>query len=172
MWKKLIYPRIGEYASDFLISDTGELKNIKTNHIYKLETLKSGYYSVRVSLGSSKRKKHIIIHKAVALTFIDNPNNYNVVNHIDGNKLNNSIDNLEWCTYGHNLRHSYENGLFDKSKISGENNHAHRLTKTQIEEIRTLYKPRSKDANSYTLGRKYGVSHTHILDIIKFNVWK
>lgn len=95
-----------------------------------------------------------------------------VVHHIDGNKLNNSVDNLEWCTYGHNLRHSYENGLFDKSKISGENNHAHRLTKTQIEEIRTLYKPRSKDANSYTLGRKYGVSHTHILDIIKSNVWK
>lgn len=172
MWKKLIYPRIGEYASDFLISDTGELKNIKTNHIYKLEILKSGYYSVRVSLGDSKCKKHIIIHKAVALTFIDNPNNYNVVNHIDGNKLNNSVDNLEWGTYGHNLKHAYEIGLFDKLKISGENNHAHKLTKIQIEEIRSLYKPRDKNFNSYALGKRYGVSHTHILDIVKFNVWE
>ena len=171
MWRTLKYPKIEEYASNFLISDLGEIKNIKTDHIYKPEILSSGYYSVKVSLGSRHNKKHIIIHKAVALTFIDNPNNYNMVNHIDGNKLNNNVNNLEWCTPGHNVKHAYDTGLFDKHKISGENNHNHKLTKKQVDEIRALYNSKDKHITSSMLAKKFGVSKTQILDIINYKKW-
>ena len=52
-----------------------------------------------------------LVHRLVAETFILNSNNYPVVNHIDGNKLNNSVNNLEWCNQSENVRHSYANGL-------------------------------------------------------------
>lgn len=51
------------------------------------------------------------VHRLIARFFIPNPYFYNVVNHIDGNKLNNSIENLEWCTSSHNNRHAWEAGL-------------------------------------------------------------
>ena len=57
------------------------------------------------------------IHRLVAKAFIPNPNNYPVVNHIDGNPLNNKVENLEWCTQSHNCKESHRLGL----QISGIN---------------------------------------------------
>lgn len=51
------------------------------------------------------------IHRLVAETFIENPNNYTVINHKDCNKKNNNVNNLEWCTQKHNVRESFKNGL-------------------------------------------------------------
>lgn len=70
----------------------------------------NGYY--RVPLTNYKHtKKYYLIHRLVAETFIPNPNNYPQVNHKDGNKENNTINNLEWCTVSFNMRHAYETGL-------------------------------------------------------------
>jgi len=68
----------------------------------------------RVALG--RQNDNIAIHRLVAQTFIDNPNNYPCINHIDGNKLNNSIENLEWCTYSENLIHAYKTKLNPRPK--------------------------------------------------------
>ena len=51
------------------------------------------------------------LHRLIAEAFIPNPNNLPIINHIDGNKLNNSIENLEWCTHSQNTLHAYETGL-------------------------------------------------------------
>lgn len=64
-------------------------------------------YSI-VSLG---RNENVSIHRLVATTFLDNPNNYQCINHIDGNKQNNNVSNLEWCDYSQNLVHAYKTGL-------------------------------------------------------------
>ncbi len=70
-----------------------------------------GYY--QCILRDSNGKKHYIrVHRLIAKAFIDNPNNLPQVNHIDGNKLNNSIDNLEWCTNRENTQHGYDNHLY------------------------------------------------------------
>ena len=56
-------------------------------------------------------RKNRNVHRVIAETFIPNPNNLPCVNHKDGNKLNNSVDNLEWCTHSENTLHSYRTGL-------------------------------------------------------------
>lgn len=64
-----------------------------------------------VSLSKENKHKNYKIHRLVAETFIPNPNNYPQVNHIDGDKHNNNINNLEWCSCKQNIKHAWENGL-------------------------------------------------------------
>jgi hypothetical protein len=72
--------------------------------------LKSDGYE-HVNLYNSVKMKNWSVHRLVAIHFIENPNNYKVVNHEDGNKLNNVYHNLEWCTHSQNTRHAYDNEL-------------------------------------------------------------
>lgn len=67
-----------------------------------------GYIRVQISNGTIK------IHREVAKAFIPNPLNLEEVNHIDGNKSNNNVDNLEWCTHKQNINHAINNGLYGK----------------------------------------------------------
>lgn len=96
-WKK-----IKGYEDKYLISNLGEVKVIKTNKILKKE-LRRDYWSVQ--LWKNCKSKHFQIHRLVALHFIDNKNNYQYINHKDENKLNNCIDNLEWCTASYNVNY-------------------------------------------------------------------
>ena len=68
-----------------------------------------------VSLNKNLKRKHIRVHRLVAQAFIPNPNNYRVVNHIDGSRNNNNVENLEWCTQQYNIRHAVKIGRFDKT---------------------------------------------------------
>ncbi len=68
-----------------------------------------GYNCVHIYVNKKRLVKKI--HRLVAEYYIPNPNKFNVVNHIDGNKKNNNLDNLEWCTHSHNSLHAYRTGL-------------------------------------------------------------
>lgn len=70
---------------------------------------KNGYLSIALRNGINR--KQYSVHRLIAKTFIDNPYNKKEVNHIDGNKLNNCVSNLEWCTRRENIMHSYMSGL-------------------------------------------------------------
>lgn len=96
-----IWKKIAGYAN-YSVSNKGRVRNDKTGKIRSLVLGTNGYYQVQ--LFNPTRKLHYL-HRLIAEAFIPNPNNYPCVNHIDENKTNNSIENLEWCTYQHNLTH-------------------------------------------------------------------
>lgn len=93
---------IQNYENRYLISNLGNVKTIKTNNLLKPE-LRKDYLSV--NLYNGKSYKHYSIHRLVAVHFIENKNNYSHVNHKDENKLNNNVNNLEWCTHKYNCNY-------------------------------------------------------------------
>ena len=70
---------------------------------------RNGYWCVR--LKTINGYKNYYLHRIIASLFIENPNDLPCINHIDGDKTNNAISNLEWCTYSHNIKHAYDNNL-------------------------------------------------------------
>lgn len=84
----------------YVVNQYGEVKNIKTGKYIIGDINTAGYYRVSLSIGGKQKK--FFRHRLVAMLFIPNPYNLPEVNHIDGDKSNNSIDNLEWCDRTHN----------------------------------------------------------------------
>lgn len=85
---------------DYLIFEDGGVFSIKTNKFLKPGNSK-GYLTVRLYKNDNKPKK-FLVHRLIALYYIPNPNNKPFIDHIDRNRLNNSIDNLRWVTYSEN----------------------------------------------------------------------
>lgn len=161
IWKPYIYT--------YEISNLGNLRNSKTGHLLKTH-LTNGYLSVVVSLGSRKKFICIKIHRAVAETFLPNPNNLPQVNHIDGDKTNNCVDNLEWCNNQYNTQHAWNNGLCTPK--FGENNTNAKLTREDVDFIRAHYKPYDKEFGIRALSRKYKVHHETIRHALYGENWK
>lgn len=111
------FKAIEGYNNKYYISNTGRVfvTDYRGQKVWKemKARLIRGYLAVglrRIEEGKSVQTIHKI-HRLVAIYFIDNPENKPVVNHIDGNKRNNIVTNLEWSTISENTRHSYRMGL-------------------------------------------------------------
>ena len=112
-WKDIV-----GYEGIYQVSNLGRVKSLVTwccNKYKKREKILkpalNTYGYPTVSLSKNKLRKNKTIHRLVAENFIPNPNNYSQVNHKDGVKTNNKINNLEWVTGSENILHSYKNGL-------------------------------------------------------------
>lgn len=92
------------------ISNYGQVRNSENGNVLKQQVSKRGYPIIRIN-DKNKKKVSFSIHRLVAKAFVPNPRGYLEVNHLDGNKLNNSFLNLQWCTRGENIKHSWDNGL-------------------------------------------------------------
>ena len=167
IWKTLIYH--GQEYSQFEVSTNGQLRNVNTGTIYKQHLHKNGYWQVCVSLGDRSNKKVIKIHRAVAETFVSNPDNKDIINHIDGNKQNNVITNLEWVTCSENVQHAYDNGL--SQPLRGINNPSAKLTEEDVLYIREHYIPRDREYGARSLGRKFGVDKNSIVNIANYKAY-
>lgn len=100
----MILKPINCYGGGYLISDTGRVFN-KNGKERKNILTKFGYLNLRLCSGGVC--KNFPVHRLVAMSFIDNPGNKPEVNHIDGDKQNNHVSNLEWVTRKENVNHSY-----------------------------------------------------------------
>lgn len=128
-----------------------------------------GYIRYNISATvNGVRKKHITAHKAVALTFIPNQENKLEVNHIDGNKSNNIVSNLEWTTLQENMKHKAENNLC--SPVTGERNVNSKLTEEAVKQIR--YFSTEFGATAKFLSVKFGVALSTVSRVIRNESWK
>ena len=85
------------------VSNLGKVRNIKSGRVLKTSLNNNGY--LRLFLCENNKRKHLYLHRIIATAFIDNPDGNPCVNHIDENKLNNDLSNLEWCTERENAIH-------------------------------------------------------------------
>jgi hypothetical protein len=148
---------------DFIVRKNGTVYPRRRKGVVR--SIYKGYY-MGVILFRNTEKCFRPIHRLLALAFIPNPENKPQVNHIDGNRYNNSLDNLEWVTAQENTNHAYETGL----ESSGEKRYNAKLTVDQVREIRCLYDLRKH--NTYQLAVMYGVCQKNIHNIVTFKVWK
>ena len=120
MTQNEIWKDIPGYEGFYQASNLGRIKSlvlynnrykkyIKREKVLKTTTQKTGY--LMLTLCKDKKKSNLLVHRIIAKTFLSNPNNYPQVNHKDGNKKNNCVDNLEWCTSSENQKHAYRLGL-------------------------------------------------------------
>lgn len=93
------------------ISNTGVLRNARTKKVIGGYVEKNGYRRVTIENKELGKVVRTTIHRLVAEAYIPNPLNKPQVNHIDLNKLNNSVENLEWVTGSENMKHAYSNGV-------------------------------------------------------------
>lgn len=158
-----------EGFESYYVSNMGRVYNTLTKRfIGNKNSDKYGYKRVKLSkLGA---RKPIDVHRLVAETFIPNPLNLKCVNHKDGNKENNTVDNLEWCTYSDNNKHAIKMGLTNHPK--GEDIKISKLKESDIRFIRENYKPNSKEYNYRKLAQRFGVSKRTIYNCVKGIIWK
>lgn len=103
----------------YTINEQGQIYSIKSKMPLKLTKKSNGYMQAKlfVSYDTATKKrtyKYPYVHRLVAEYFIENPKNLPCVNHINGDKENNSVHNLEWCSYQENMQHAVRTGLFKK----------------------------------------------------------
>jgi hypothetical protein len=107
-----IWKPIKGYEECYEISNKGRVRNIKTGQIKTNSIGKVGYPVVYLGKCNKYLKaKRMYLHRLLAEHFIPNPENKLTVNHIDGDKTNNNLDNLEWASYSENIKHAYDTGL-------------------------------------------------------------
>ena len=122
----------------------------------------------RVALWKNNKYKFHLVHRLVAKALIPNPENKPCVNHKDGNKQNNHVDNLEWITRSDNIKHSYIHR--DPKTYKGSGNKNAKLTEEQVKNIRKEYK--NNKITYKELAYKNNVGVTLIGYIVNNKVWK
>ena len=98
---------------NYEVNSRGEVRNPKGQILKNISLNNCGY--LRICIRKRPKLLKFFIHRLVAETFIPNPENKKYVNHKDGNKLHNNIDNLEWVTAKENQKHALENNLYKKN---------------------------------------------------------
>lgn len=116
-------------------SDQGNIKSFR-NGIERNLTLTSDNGYLRVGLCRKGFVKHLRVHRLVAESFLPNPENKPCINHKDGNKLNNHISNLEWCTHKENMRHAFKTGL--KKSLRGSKCYFSKLNENKVSVIKIM----------------------------------
>lgn len=99
---------ISGFEGKYEVSLDGQVRNTQTLLVLKHKKAGAGYSQVCLGAGNYR-----YVHRLVAQAYVSNPHEFTQVNHLDGNKQNNAVENLEWCSPKQNSKHAYDTGLLD-----------------------------------------------------------
>ncbi|KKM61143.1 hypothetical protein LCGC14_1534740 [marine sediment metagenome] len=191
-WRK-----IEGYDGMYLISSDGSIKSVgrivkhktkgkKTIHERILEKRMMPFGYMLVSLWKNNNQKTYRVSRLVASAFIPNPLDKPTVNHINGNKTDDRVENLEWATYKENEQHAWRTGLKTKGPMAGKSHtketrhkmsisrkgirNYSKLSQNQVDEIRNLYA--SGGYVQKEIAEIFHISRPQISNIVTFKQWK
>ena len=151
---------------NYEISNKGRLRSIKLSvKLYIKGNIKGSGYLQDSITDKNGKNRFIQRHRLVAIAFIDNPNNLPQVNHKDGNKLNNIIENLEWVTASENIKHAFDIGI---KNLKGEKNNMAKLNMDIVNEIRELA---NTDITLTKIAKLYNISIATVSLIVARKRW-
>lgn len=151
-----------DISENYEASSDGHIRNKKTQRILREFVGRDGY--LRTQFDGKTRT----VHRVIASAFIPVVPGKDYVNHMDGNKQNNNVSNLEWCTFSENLRHAYAAGL---KTSRGIHNGRHRLSEDDVSYIRKNYIPRDPTYGGKAMASRFGVAHQTISAVAKGQNW-
>jgi hypothetical protein len=162
-----VWKDIKGFEGLYMVSNIGNVKRLKSKWVLNERLIgrlvdRDGYF--RRTLCKNSLSKQITEHRLVATTFIENPENKLTINHINGIKTDNRVENLEWNTNLENKQHAVSSGL---TNLKGTNHPRCKLSDKDVLEIREIGFSQTRTA----LSKKYGVSRITILRIIKRSNW-
>ena len=143
------------YENLYSIDELGNIFGLIRQKYLKTHIGRGGYLGV-VLTDSNHKQHHEYVHILLAKTFIDNPLNFPIINHKDENKLNNSLDNLEWCSYQYNNTYNNIHKIRGKSvsetiyNKGGSHNKGKKLSEEQKSKISNSLKGHKFGNNQYT----------------------
>jgi len=167
-----IWKEVERYKGVYFVSNLGNVKSMdhyctgrigsgkQNGRTLKQHICYKGYS--RVSLSLNNKRFVTGAHRLVALAFIDNPENKPQVNHINGIKADNRVENLEWCTNYENQIHAIKNNLCNYN--SAEKHHNSKLTNEQVKAARSLF---GLGWKNITLSRHYNISAPAMSKILR-----
>lgn len=170
--------KVIEDFPNYLISNKGNVKTVKTLENRILFTKDDGYVSCTLTLNGKSYYKYV--HRLVAEAFVINPKTKKQVNHKNGIKNDNRVENLEWVTPSENIRHAIETGLLKYKKkekdiknskhSKGEDANGSLLNPEKVITIRVLHE--TGEYKQMELAEMFGVNYRTINDVIKRRQWK
>lgn len=161
---------IAGFCNHFVSNDGRVLKK-KNGQLLVLSPEKTRLGYMRIRIRDKGKIKRSLVHRLVADAFIPRPKWATEINHIDGNKGNNSVSNLEWSSRSHNIRHAFNSGL--ARSLRGDDNPTSKLSEDQVREIKKIL----REAQPYigmvkAIAQKYGVVPEAISAIKHGKNWK
>lgn len=145
----------------YTVDENGQVFSVRSNKFIQPSISNTGY--VRVYLYNNNKKYRKSVHRLVAEAFIPNPLNKPQVNHIDGNKLNNHVSNLEWNTGSENLKNAFKLGLMKPNPTNAK------LSKT---DIMCIFKLANKGVNQREIALQFKVTQATVSRIKNNKIWK
>lgn len=139
------------YEGEYAVTSCGKIWSYKSNKFLKLKDQRQGYKLVILTHDGVQRT--LQVHRLVANTYLSNPNNYPCINHKNGIKEDNRVQNLEWCTYSQNMQHAYATGLMN---VEGKIMKGHNCKKVKCIETGIVYESGAAAA------RAMGLDPSHI----------
>lgn len=149
--------------TDYYVNEYGEVYSLKSNRVMRTEVTNKGYYKLKIRFNNKYYRKYP--HIMVAETFIcHKPEDKTDVNHIDGNKKNNHVSNLEWTTRSENLKHAIDTGL--KPKLYGEDHNGCKYSDSVFKKIAILKK---QGLDTATISKIVNMNHGYLKNILNGN---